>query len=104
MKEFFDYGGPVLWLEAALAFFAVVFVVERILYFHAVRINTSDFLRGIANHVQRKAFAEAIHESSRTPGPVARATRLVASCCQVRLLATRQAATWATSRSNLPDA
>ena len=58
MKELLDYGGPILWLEAALAFFAVVFVVERILYFNSVRINTGDFLLGIANHVQRKAFAE----------------------------------------------
>lgn len=77
MKELLEYGGPVLWLEAALGFFAVVFVVERILYFHSVRINTGDFLRGIANHVQRKAFAEAIHESSRTPGPVARVAHTI---------------------------
>lgn len=77
MDELLQYGGPVLWLQAVLAFFAVVFVVERLLYFHGARINTADFLLGIANHVRRKAFAEAQHESSRAPGPVARVAHTV---------------------------
>ncbi|MDE0825267.1 MAG: MotA/TolQ/ExbB proton channel family protein [Akkermansiaceae bacterium] len=77
MDELLKHGGPVLWLQAALAFFAVVFVVERLLYFHGVRINAADFLRGIANHVRRKAFAEAMHEASRSPGPVARVAHSV---------------------------
>lgn len=77
MDQLLQYGGPVLWLQAVLAFFAVVFVVERLLYFHGARINTADFLLGIANHVRRKAFAEAQHESSRAPGPVARVAHTV---------------------------
>ena len=77
MRELLDFGGPVLWLQAVLAFFAVVFVVERILYFHSVRVNSSDFLRGIANHIQRKAFAEAIHEASRVQGPVSRVAQTI---------------------------
>ena len=77
MDDLLNYGGPVLWLQALLAFFAVVFVVERLLYFHGVRINAADFLRGIANHVRRKAYAEAIHEASRSPGPVARVAHSV---------------------------
>lgn len=77
MDDLLNYGGPVLWLQAALAFFAVVFVVERLLYFHAARINAADFLRGIANHVRRKAFAEAIHEAARSPGPVARVAHTI---------------------------
>ena len=71
MTELLDYGGPVLWLQVVLGFLAVVFVVERLLYFHGVRINAPDFLRGLANHIRRKAFAEGIHEASRAPGPVA---------------------------------
>ena len=77
MKELLDYGGPVLWLQGVLGFFTVVFVVERILYFHSVRINSGDFLRGIANHIQRKAFAEASHEASRAPGPVSRVAQTI---------------------------
>ena len=72
MQALLDYGGPILWLQAGLAFFALVFVVERLLYFHGVRINAAEFLLGLANHARRKAFAEAIHEASRVPGPVAR--------------------------------
>ncbi|NNC89435.1 MAG: MotA/TolQ/ExbB proton channel family protein [Akkermansiaceae bacterium] len=77
MQALLDYGGPVLWLQVALAFFAVVFVVERLLYFHGVRMNAADFLLGLANHIRRKAYAEAIHEASRTPGPVARVAHSV---------------------------
>jgi biopolymer transport protein ExbB len=77
MTELLEYGGPGLWLQVALSFLAVVFVIERLLYFHAVRINAADFLLGIANHVRRKAFAEAIHESDRAPGPVPRVAHSV---------------------------
>lgn len=77
MTELLEYGGPVLWLQAGLAFLAVVFVIERLLYFHGVRVNAADFLLGIANHVRRKAFAEAIHEAGRAPGPVARVAHSV---------------------------
>lgn len=77
MTELLEYGGPVLWLQAVLGFLAVVFVIERLLYFHGVRINAADFLLGIANHVRRKAFAEAIHEAGRAPGPIARVAHSV---------------------------
>ena len=59
-------------MEAALGFLAVVFVIERLFYFHGVRINAADFLLGVANHVRRKAYAEAIHEAGRVPGPLGR--------------------------------
>lgn len=77
MTELLEYGGPVLWLQAALAFLAVVFVVERLLYFHGVRINAADFLLGLSNQVRRKAFAEAIHEAGRAPGPMGRVAHTV---------------------------
>lgn len=77
MSELLQYGGPVLWLQAALGFLAIVFVIERLLYFHGVRVNAADFLLGISNHVRRKAFAEANHEASRAPGPVGRVVHSV---------------------------
>ncbi|MFP6879836.1 MAG: MotA/TolQ/ExbB proton channel family protein [Roseibacillus sp.] len=77
MTELLEYGGPVLWLQVALGFLAVIFVVERLLYFHGVRINAADFLLGISNHVRRKAFGEAIHEAGRVPGPVGRVAHSV---------------------------
>ena len=72
MSDLLQYGGPVLWLQAALAFLAVVYVIERLLYFHSVRVNVADFLVGISNHVRRKEFAEAIHQADRLHGPMGR--------------------------------
>ncbi|MBB07400.1 MAG: flagellar motor protein MotA [Roseibacillus sp.] len=77
MSDLLQYGGPVLWLQAILAFLAIVYIIERFLYFHSVRVNVADFLLGISNHLRRKAFAEAIHESDRLPGPVGRVAHSV---------------------------
>jgi biopolymer transport protein ExbB len=68
----FDQGGPIVWLQAVLALLAAVFVLERAFFFHRSRVNVGDLLAGLANHVRRKAYAEALHEASRAPGPVAR--------------------------------
>jgi biopolymer transport protein ExbB len=67
-----EKGGPVIWLQVALALLGFLFVVERLFYFHRARINVGDLLVGLSHHVRRKAYAEALHESARTPGPVAR--------------------------------
>jgi biopolymer transport protein ExbB len=70
-------GGPVIWLQLGLAFFGAVFAVERLFFFHRARINVGDLLVGLSNHVRRKAFAEALHEAARAPGPVARVAHAV---------------------------
>lgn len=67
-----DQGGPVVWLQLGLAFLGAVFVVDRMFFFHRARLNVGDLLVGLSNHVRRKAYAEALHEASRAPGPVAR--------------------------------
>ncbi len=72
-----ESGGPLLWLQAALAFFGAVFVVERLFFFHRARINVGDLLVGLSNHVRRKAYAEASHEAAKAPGPVARVAHSV---------------------------
>ena len=72
-----ERGGPVIWLQLVLAFFGAVFVVERMFYFHRARINVGDLLVGLSKHVQRKAYAEALHEAARAPGPVARVAHSV---------------------------
>ncbi|MEP6956594.1 MAG: MotA/TolQ/ExbB proton channel family protein, partial [Chthoniobacterales bacterium] len=45
---------------------------ERLLYFHRASIHVAEFLQGLANLIARRNFAEALHESAGTPGPVAR--------------------------------
>lgn len=72
-----ERGGPIIWLQLALAFFGAVFVIERLFFFHRARINVGDLLVGFSNHVRRKAYAEALHEAARAPGPVARVAHAV---------------------------
>lgn len=67
-----EKGGPLVWALLALAFFGSVCIVERFFYFHRSRINVSSLLVGLGLHVKRRAFAEALHEAARAPGPVGR--------------------------------
>lgn len=67
-----EQGGPLVWVLFGLAFVGMVCIVERLFYFHRARINVSDLLVGLSHHIRRRAFAEALHEAARAPGPVAR--------------------------------
>lgn len=67
-----EQGGPLVWVLLGLAFVGTVCVVERLFFFHRERINVGDLLTGLSHHVRRRAFAEALHEAARAPGPVAR--------------------------------
>jgi biopolymer transport protein ExbB len=67
-----EQGGPLVWVLLGLAFFGTVCVAERFFFFHRARINVGDLLCGLAVHIRRRAFAEALHEAARAPGPVAR--------------------------------
>lgn len=67
-----EKGGPLVWALLALAFFGSVCIVERFFFFHRSRINVSSLLVGLGLHVKRRAFAEALHEAARAPGPVGR--------------------------------
>jgi biopolymer transport protein ExbB len=67
-----EQGGPLVWVLLGLAFVGAVCVVERMFFFHRARINVGNLLVGLALHVRRRAFAEALHEAARAPGPVAR--------------------------------
>lgn len=61
-----------MWVLLALAFVGSVCVVERMFFFHRARIHVTDLLLGLAQHIRRRAFAEALHEAARAPGPVGR--------------------------------
>lgn len=74
-----EQGGPIVWVQLALAFFGGIFIIERLFYFHRARVSVSDLLIGIGNHLRQKNFAEASHETGRAPGPVARVAHAVLS-------------------------
>lgn len=65
-------GGPLMWLILLCSIISVAVFSERLLYFHRATIQVGEFLRGLANLIQRRNFAEAIQECAGTPGPVAR--------------------------------
>ncbi len=67
-----ERGGPLVWVLFGLAFVGGVCVVERMFFFHRARINVGNLLVGLGHHIRRRAFAEALHEAARAPGPVAR--------------------------------
>ncbi|MGA0899585.1 MAG: MotA/TolQ/ExbB proton channel family protein [Luteolibacter sp.] len=67
-----ERGGPLVWALLGLAFIGSVCIVERLFYFHRARINVSQLLVGLGAHIKRRAYAEALHEAARSPGPIAR--------------------------------
>ena len=72
MIEYMQKGGPLMWLILVCSVVSFAVFAERFLYFHRASIRVGDFLRGLANLIQRRNFAEALHECAGTPGPVAR--------------------------------
>ena len=61
-----------MWLILSCSVLALAVFAERVLFFHRASIRVGEFLRGLANLLQRHNYAEALHESAGTPGPVAR--------------------------------
>ena len=79
MSDLIEKIGPLFWVLCALSAYGLTVVAERFLYFHRMRINTGDFLRGISNLIRKGSFAEARHEASKLPGPIARVVESVLS-------------------------
>src|SRR5437773_2958216 len=70
--EYLQKGGPLMWLILFCSVLVVAVFLERLTYFHRASIRVGEFLRGLSNLIQRRNFAEALHECAGTPGPVAR--------------------------------
>ncbi len=77
MLNLVEQGGPFVWVLGVLAFVSMYLILERIFFFQRVRINVGDLLLGLSNHVRKGAFAEALHEASRAPGPPARVAHAI---------------------------
>ena len=77
MLQFIEQGGPFAYVLALLAFVSLLLIFERIFFFQRVKISVGDLLLGLANHVRKGAFAEAIHEAARAPGPTARVAHAI---------------------------
>jgi hypothetical protein len=72
MIDYIQKGGLLMWPILACSVVAIAVFAERLFYLHRATIHVGEFLQGVSNLVQRRNFAEALHESAGTPGPVAR--------------------------------
>ena len=64
--------GILFWLLALLAGVALSVIIERLLYYHRVQIDSAQFLAGVRNVLKRDNVIEAISICDATPGPVSR--------------------------------
>lgn len=72
MIEYIQKGGLLMWPILICSIVAIGVFAERLFYLHRATIHVGEFLKGLSNLIQRRNFAEALHESAGTPGPVAR--------------------------------
>src|SRR5437764_10009868 len=72
MVDYIQKGGLLMWPILVCSILAIAVFAERLFYFHRATIHVGEFLQGLSNLVQRRNFAEALHECAGTPGPVAR--------------------------------
>src|SRR5436190_14838111 len=72
MIDYIQKGGLLMWPILACSVIAIAVFGERLFYLHRATIHVGEFLQGLSNLVKRRNFAEALHESAGTPGPVAR--------------------------------
>ena len=61
-----------MWLILFCSIVAGAVFLERWSFYHRITIRVGEFLRGIANLIHLRNYAEALHECAGTPGPVAR--------------------------------
>jgi biopolymer transport protein ExbB len=64
--------GILFWLLVILAGVALSVIIERLLYYHRVQIDSAQFLAGVRNVLKRDNVIEAISICDATPGPVSR--------------------------------
>src|SRR5438105_13746576 len=61
-----------MWPILICSIISIGVFAERLFYFHRATIHVGESLKRLANLIKRRNFAEALHESAGTPGPVAR--------------------------------
>ncbi|HAB15651.1 MAG TPA: hypothetical protein DCE44_04290, partial [Verrucomicrobiales bacterium] len=64
--------GLMFWVLMFISAAAIVVVIERILFFHRVQIDSAQFLAGVRNVIKRDNVIEALSICDATPGPVSR--------------------------------
>lgn len=65
-------GGPLIWVFLLTSAVAIVVFTERLLHYHRVQINATEFLVGMRNNLKRDNVVEALAICDATPGPIPR--------------------------------
>lgn len=72
MIDYMQKGGPLMWLLLFCSILAGAIFLERALYYHRVTLQLGEFLRGLAELIRHKRWAEAQMECAGNPMPVTR--------------------------------
>ncbi len=71
MWELVVKGGPIIFLIILCSVIAFAVVIERLWHLRRAKINTTEFMGGIANILERNRIMDAIDTCNATPGPIA---------------------------------
>src|SRR3954452_24008181 len=69
MLDFMQKGGPLMWPILFCSVLASAVFLERVLYFHRIQMRVGEFMRGLANLIRGRRYAEAQMEAAATSGP-----------------------------------
>jgi biopolymer transport protein ExbB len=72
MIDYMQKGGPLMWLILLCSIVGGAVFFERAAYFYRCSIRVGEFVRGLANLIQHRRWAEAQMECAATPSPVTR--------------------------------
>jgi biopolymer transport protein ExbB len=72
LLDLMSKGGPVMWFILVCSVLGSAVFFERVLYFHRISVRVGDFMRGLANLIRGRRYAEAQMEAAATNGPVQR--------------------------------
>lgn len=72
MLDFMQKGGPLMWAILFCSVLASAVFFERLVYFHRISVRVGEFIRGLANLLRGRRYAEAQMEAAATNGPVQR--------------------------------
>ena len=72
MPDYMQKGGPLMWLILICSVLAGAVFLERATYFHRISLRLGEFMRGLANLIEHRRFAEAQMECASTPTPATR--------------------------------
>lgn len=71
MLEFFQKGGPVMYLILLTSVIGLAVIIERFWHLHRAKIDTNKFMENISNTLKRNRIMEAVELCEQTPGPIA---------------------------------